>query len=204
VYVCFTVGDSLRTGMTYCDSTNIPTPAPTFKVGRPWESGNFGFLYPLHVDPYQGWVNQDYVGRNSYWPATANFKANWQPPVDVFIRARDRNGCIRCSDTVSLRVVSVDERSGYDDRDTSLTLALAPNPATDEITVEFATGTLGGAPYKMELMNMLGTVVYSDESMMVGGVANVAVVPVSVLPRGAYVLRLAVRGRVVSRVVVVQ
>jgi len=204
VYVCFTVGDSLRTGMTYCDSTNIPTPAPTFKVGKIVNTQLFGDMYQIHVAPYQGWVNQDYVGRPPYWFTNASFSNLWQPPRDVFVRARDRNGCIRCSDTVSLRVVSVDERSDYDERDTSLTLTLAPNPATDEITVEFATGTLGGAPYRMELVNMLGTVVYSDESIMVGGVTNVAVVPVSTLPRGAYVLRLAVRGRVASQVVLVQ
>ncbi len=204
VYVCFTVGDSLRPGMTYCDSTNIPTPAPTFKVGRPWESGHFGFLYPVYVDPYDGWIAHDYVGREPWRTTLSNFKINRQPPRETFVRSRDRNGCIRCSDTVSLGVVSVDEQSDYGSRDTSLTLALAPNPASGEVTMEFSTGRLGGAPYRIEVVNMLGTVVYSDESTMVGGVTNVATFSVAALPRGAYVVRIVARGSVASQVLLVQ
>jgi hypothetical protein len=204
VYVCFTVGDSLRPGMTYCDSTNIPTPAPTIKVGKIVNTQLFGDMYRIHVAPYQGWVNIDYVGRPPYWFTNASFSNLWQPPVDVFVRARDRNGCIRCSDTVSLSVVSVDERSDYGNRDTSLKLTLAPNPASGEVAVEFSTGRLGGAPYRIEVVNMLGMVVYSDESTMVGGVTNVATFSVAALPRGAYVVRIVARGSVASQVLLVQ
>jgi hypothetical protein len=204
LYVCFTVGDSLIPGMTHCDSSNFPTPRPTFRVGPLRQEFNVGPVYDLYLDPYDGWVAWDLVGRKSHERTAISKRLIAPPGQSVFWFARDRNGCLRCSDTVALRVVSVDERSGYDERDTSLTLTLAPNPATDEITVEFATGTLGGAPYRMELVNMLGTVVYSDESIMVGGVTNVAVVPVSTLPRGAYVVRIAVRGQVASQVVLVR
>ena len=105
---------------------------------------------------------------------------------------------------MSLGVVSVDERSGYGNRDTSLTLALAPNPASGEVAVEFSTGRLGGAPYRIEVVNMLGMVVYSDESTMVGGVTNVATFSVAALPRGAYVVRIVARGSVASQVLFVQ
>ncbi len=204
LYVCFTVGDSLIPGMTYCDSSNFPTPVPTFRVGPQYRHVNVGLVHDVYLDPYDGWAALDYVGRASHERTAAYKQRLVGPRLDIFVRARDRNGCIRCSDTVSLRVVSVDERSDYGNRDISLTLALAPNPASGEVTMEFSTGRLGGAPYRIEVVDMLGTVVYTNESTMVGGVTNVATFSVAALPRGAYVVRIVARGSVASQVLLVQ
>ncbi len=204
VRVCFTVSDSLRPGMTHCDSTNLPTTRPRIDSVLYLGSGTWGNSFLLRSELYDGWMSWDRVGRNPKEGTSGSPRSIFYGEGDVFVRSRDRNGCIRCSDTVSLRVVSVDEQSGYGSRDTSLTLALAPNPASGEVTMEFSTGRLGGAPYRIEVVDMLGTVVYTNESTMVGGVTNVATFSVAALPRGAYVVRIVARGSVASQVLLVQ
>lgn len=204
VTVCFTVGDSLKPSLTHCDSTNIPTPAPTFRVLGAREVGQVGFNYDIVIDPYDGWVANDNVTRPSDRYLGIGKTAYVRPDIDFFLVARDRNGCMRCSDTVYLPVVSVGDESGPSAAMESVAMALAPNPATDEVTVSIAGTGTGAAPYTLEVSTVLGQVVARRTGFLVGGMETSEVVSVVSLPRGAYAVRVAVAGTSESTMLIVR
>lgn len=77
------------------------------------------------------------------------------------------------------------------------TLSLYPNPASTSLLVH-ATGLPDAATAKLELLNMVGQVVYQGQAAVRSGTLQQAV-QVATLPVGLYTLRLRVAGGVVVR-----
>jgi hypothetical protein len=77
------------------------------------------------------------------------------------------------------------------------TLSLYPNPASTSFLLQ-ATGLPEAATAKLELLNVVGQVVYQGQAAVQRGTMQHAV-PVAALPVGLYTLRLHIAGEVVVR-----
>ncbi|MCW3084355.1 MAG: hypothetical protein JWP12_1721 [Bacteroidetes bacterium] len=121
-------------------------------------------------------------------PTVGNVTYNYAVVVSL-------NGCADTSDCVPVILLGINEQNAAVNE-----LTAYPNPASDNITLEFYT--TAEQPLNISIVNVLGASVYgSDETYPVG--ANKLLIPVNGISNGVYMVKISDgNSAVVKRVVV--
>lgn len=86
----------------------------------------------------------------------------------------------------------------------ALSLSLYPNPASDRFTIELQTERSSDSPVTIQVVNLLGKVVFEKTAAVENGFVNEEMNPGSNLPAGTYFIRVIAGNNVVVKQIVYQ
>ena len=196
----YTVSVSSSCGGSFLDVVTVTdnTPNAAFTYSNSYFTGLFKDGSRANVDAWR-WVMYDDPASKSnpmdtVWAKDHNYLFPDNGPYYVCLTTMNECDTIEICKTWGSSV-------GINESDLSDAISLIPNPVSDRLTVQF--NNFSGDQINVEMTNVQGQVVYSDQFVNINGNGN-RVINVSSLNKGMYIVKFTTENEVIAKQIIVQ